>query len=317
MRGFRLHPPLIATAAAMAALTLISIGALLLDDRTLVGAPIWLKPMKFAISLTIYTATLAWLISLLTRRRRVGWWLGTGVAAAAFVEMAVIVGQVVRGQRSHFNTATPLDSALYSMMGVTIVGVWLATAGLGILLLRERIADRPAALAIRLALPIALAGLAVGFLMTRPTPDQLDTMTRTAPTVVGAHSVGVTDGTPGLPLFGWSTEGGDLRVGHFIGMHALQALPLLAFALALAARRVRRLRDEQIRVRLLTVAAGAYAGLTLLVTGQALRGQPLIHPDALTLGSAGALLLATAGGMLWALAHPAAAPDHPAPLATR
>jgi hypothetical protein len=304
----RLHRPLLATGAIMAALTAVSLAGLLLDDRILVGVPIWIKPLKFAISLTIYTVTIAWLISLLTRRRRLGWWLGTIIAVGALVEMVVIVGQVVRGRQSHFNVATPLDATLYSLMGATIVVVWLATAGIAVLLLRQRIADRAAAVAVRLGLLIGLAGLGVGFLMTRPTPAQTAAMADAPPTVVGAHSVGVADGGHGLPLVNWSTAGGDLRVGHFVGMHALQALPLLALGLTLAAGRVRRLRDERTRARLMAVAAGGYAGLVALVTWQALRGQSIVHPDAITLGTGAALLAATGIGLGWALrrADPAA-----------
>jgi hypothetical protein len=303
MRPSRLHPPLMITAAVMTVLALVSVTGLLLDDRILVGAPIWLKPLKFAISLAIYSVTFAWLISLVDRGRRLAWWLGTVIAAASLIEMTVIVGQVVRGRRSHFNVSTPLDSALFSTMGATIVVLWLATAAIGVLLLRQRLGDRPAALAIRLSLPIALAGLSVGFLMVSPTPDQQAASAHAAPTVVGAHSVGVPDGGPGLPLVNWSTTGGDLRIGHFIGMHALQALPLLALALSIGARRWRRLHDESVRARVVAVAAAGYAGLVLLLTWQALRGQSLVHPDGQTLGVAAALVMGTALGTVWAISR--------------
>ncbi len=294
-----------ATAAGMLVFAVISAAGLIVDDRTLVGAPIWLKPLKFGISLAIYTVTMAWLISLLTRGRRAAGRLGSVIGVAAFIEMAVIVGQAARGRQSHFNFATPLDSALFSLMGVTIVVVWMATLWIGVLLMIQRIGDRPTALAIRFAIIIALGGLATGFLMTSPTASQIEQMKTAPPTIMGAHSVGVADGGAGLPLVGWSTEGGDLRVGHFVGMHALQALPLLAFLLALAARRFTRLGDELLRTRLVLIAASAYAALTLLVVWQALRGQPLLSPDALTLSALLAVVVAAAGALALAFLRPA------------
>ena len=90
----------------------------------------------------------------------------------------------------------------------------------------------------------------------------------------------------------WSTTGGDLRIPHFIGMHALQALPLLALLLTALARRFAPLRDDDVRARLVVVAAAAYAGLLALLTWQALRGQPLIHPDIVTVGAAVVLVAA-------------------------
>jgi hypothetical protein len=190
-------------------------------------------------------------------------------------------------------------------MGVTIVVVWLATLWIGVLLMIQRIGDRPTALAIRFGIVIALGGLATGFLMTNPTSDQLARMDTAPPTLVGAHSVGVPDGGAGLPILGWSTEGGDLRAGHFVGMHALQALPLLAFLLVLASRRFARLSDEQLRTRLVLTFAAVHAALTLLVIWQALRGQPLLSPDALTLSALLAIAVAAAIGLVAAFTRPA------------
>jgi hypothetical protein len=308
MGSLRLHRPLMVTAALMLVLGLVSVGGLIADDRVLLGAPIWLKPAKFTISLAVYAVTLAWLISLIRPARRLAWWLGTVIAVAATLEIAAIMAQAARGRTSHFNVGTALDAALFSLMGATIVALWLATAGVAVLSLRQRMSDRATSLAIRLGLVIALGGLSVGFLMTSPTPEQRAAMTRAAPTVIGAHSVGVPDGGAGLPVVGWSTEGGDLRAGHFVGMHALQALPLFAFGLLGGARRVRRLASPRVRARLVVVAAAGYAGLTILITWQALRGQALIHPDPVTLAAAGGLIAATAVGAGWALRRPAAEP---------
>ncbi|NUR72359.1 MAG: hypothetical protein HOU81_16210 [Hamadaea sp.] len=299
-RLIRLHPPLMITALLMAALTVWCLIGLAVDDRVLLGVPIWLKPLKFSISVMIYSVTLAWLISLLTKRRLASA-MGTVIAVTALIELAAIVGQAARGHRSHFNFATTLDGALFTLMAISIVVLWLATVVVAVQLIRQRIASRPAAYAIRAGIVIAIAGLAEGFFMTRPKPGQIETASSGGERIFGAHSIGVADGGNGLPFVNWSTEGGDLRVGHFIGMHALQALPLFALALMLLGRRFGRLADEQTRARLVLTAAAAYAGLTALVTWQALRGQSIVHPDGLTWAAAGVLGVVVIAGIGWSL----------------
>ena len=101
----------------------------------------------------------------------------------------------------------------------------------------------------------------------------------------GGHTVGAADGGAGMPITGWSLEHGDLRVGHFIGLHALQVLPLLAWALL----RWTHL-DAATRARLLHVAGAAYTAVVLLVTWQALRGQSIVRPDGVTLAASAALV---------------------------
>ncbi|MEU8622888.1 hypothetical protein [Streptomyces sp. NPDC048623] len=287
----------------MVLLALVSAGGLLLDDRVLVGAPIWAKPFKFSLSFIAYALTLAWMLSLLpgTRARRTGWWAGTVLTVASAIEMVLITLQVVRGTQSHFNVSTPFDAAVFQAMGATVVILWLAALVIAVLLLRARILDRATAWAVRLSSLIALAGAAVGFAMVRPTPQQL---AQDDPPIAGAHSVGVPDGGPGLPLIGWSTTGGDLRIAHFFGMHALQLVPLVLLLLAALAPRLTRLADDRIRLRLVLVASGAYAGVFALVTWQALRGQPLLSPDALTLAAAGVLAVLTLAATAWALRTP-------------
>ncbi|MFD4222988.1 hypothetical protein [Streptomyces griseus] len=289
----------------MAALAVVSAVGLVVDDRALVGAPIWAKPFKFSVSFVAYCLTLAWMLTLLTRGRRIGRWAGHVVVLTSLVEMVIITVQVVRGKRSHFNTATAFDSALWNTMGMTIVVLWAATLVIAVLLLRTRIADRAEALAVRGGLLIALAGAALGFLMTLPSESQQAVGNLDATDAIGAHSVGVPDGGPAMALTGWSTTGGDLRAPHFVGMHALQLIPLLLIALVLLAPRFAPLRDAGVRLRLVRVAVAGYAALVALITWQALRGQPLIHPDGITLAAAGAILAAVAGGA-WAALRPAA-----------
>ncbi len=284
--------------SAMAVLTVVAAVGVVADPRVLTGAPIWLKPLKFAISFVLYGVTLAWMLSLLPRRSRAAERAATVIVAMAVVEMVVIVGQVLRGTTSHFNGTTTLDAMLFSVMGAAITVLFAAqlvlAVVLAVVLARRSLADRAGGYAVRLGLAVSLLGMLVAFPMVAQPPAG-------APAgISGAHSVGVPDGGPGLPLLGWSTTGGDLRVGHFVGMHALQVLPLLAILLDrfLGAR-----LDELTRARLVLVGGAAYAALTLLVTAQALRGQPLLAPDGLTLAAAAALVVATAAATALVLAR--------------
>ncbi|MBW5425112.1 hypothetical protein GKQ77_26730 [Streptomyces sp. BG9H] len=300
------HRPLVLFSASMAVVAVVSAVGLVVDDRVLVGAPIWAKPLKFSLSFIAYGLSLAWMLSLLDRGRRTGWWAGTVVAATSAVEMLIITGQVVRGKRSHFNHQTPFDETLFNAMAVTVVILWFATVAIAVLLLRTRITDRASAWAMRCGIALALAGAAIGFLMTQPAAGQR----RGESPVVGAHSIGVPDGGPSMPLTGWSTTGGDLRIPHFVGMHALQLLPLLLMALLALAPRVARLADERVRLRLVLVGSGTYAALFALVTWQALRGQPLIHPDGATLTAAALIAGAAAAGTYAALRAPTGPTTH-------
>ncbi|WP_431903096.1 hypothetical protein [Amycolatopsis thermoflava] len=296
------HRPMTWTAGIMAGMTVVSLGGLALDDRVLLGAPIWLKPLKFAVSIALYCVTWAWMLTLLRRGQRLAARVSTAIAVIVLVEYAIIVLQVVRGRASHFNAATAFDATLFTVMGISIAALWTGTLVLTILLLRTEITDAAARWAIRLGAVVSLAGLGLGGLMIGPTDEQLRSMRDgTFEGLVGAHSVGVADGGPGMPLTGWSTTGGDLRIPHFVGMHALQVLPLFALLLTVLARRVARLRSGVVRARLVAVAGFGYAGLVALVTWQALRGQPLIHPDARTLAALAGIVVAVAAGAAWSL----------------
>lgn len=301
-RGGGRHRPLMWLFWLMVGTTSVSLVGLVLDDRVLVGAPIWLKPFKFSVSIGLYALTWAWMLSLQPRRGRLMWWLGTLVAGLLLIEMVIIVGQVIRGTRSHFNVETPFDAAMFSVMGTSIAVVWACNLVQAVVMIRQRWGDRPTAWGIRLGVLVSLLGMAVAFLMPRPTSDQLSALEAHGRSdTIGAHSVGVADGGAGLPVTGWSTEGGDLRIGHFIGLHALQLLPLLAAVLLIAARSRPRLRDERVRTRLVWSGALLHTGLVVLTTWQALRGQPLFAPDTLTVIGLGALVLVTGLGVVWSL----------------
>jgi hypothetical protein len=293
------HRPWLWLGAVMAVVTFICIGGLIVDDRTLLGVNVWEKPLKFSISTVIYAITWSWLIGQVVRFRRIAWWAGTVTAALWTIELVIIVGDAIGGAQSHFNVTTPYTATLWSIMGTSISILWVVTFVLCVILFRNSLGDAARTLAIRSGALLALVGMGLGFLMTIPTSAQLSDFRG----ISGAHTVGLEDGGPGIPILGWSTVGGDLRIPHFVGMHALQLLPLLIILIELAARRVPLLREVSVRYRIVLVAAASYVGVIGIVTWQALRGQSIVHPDAVTLAVAGALLIAASAGLAVVLAR--------------
>ena len=288
--------PLTATGLIMLAALAAALVGLWLDPRLITGAPAWLKPAKFAISTAIYTLTLAWIFTYLhdcpRTRRIVGW----TTAIILVVEVGLIYVQAWRGTTSHFNVGTPLDALLFGVMGIAIVVQTLASLAVAVALWRQRFDDVALGWAVRLGLTISIIGASTGGLMVVPTQAQIANARATHQMPLsGAHTVGGPDGGPGIAGTGWSREHGDIRVPHFLGLHAMQALALVAVLLP------RRSPDAR-RVRLTLVAAGSYVTLFVVLLVQALRGEPLMTPSApilvslgiWALGSAVAAWLATA-----------------------
>lgn len=294
-----LHRPLVLLALASAGLLVVSLGLMLIDGRQVLGASIWLKPAKFAASVGLTSFTLALLLRQMAP-------LGRGVRAAVAVaigvfvlELAIITLQSARGVASHFNVATATDTVLFAIMGLAIAIATLALGYVGWRSFRQRFSSPAQGWGIRLGFLVMLIGASLGGLMPRPTDEQLrDRQAGERISVVGAHAVGVPDGGPGLPVTRWSTDGGDLRIPHFLGLHALQLLPLAGWWLG---RRHRGAAAGVAARRTVVIGAG-YLGLIAATLVQALRGQPLVAPDAATVASLALVLVGTGVGW-WLVAR--------------
>lgn len=215
------------------------------DARLITGAPAWNKPLKFFLSGGIYAATFAWYLAQWRREDgqvlpRYLWWTGTVVAAMLAIELVLITMQAARGVPSHFNVGTPFDTRVFNVMGSAIFTLSACHAVLCVALLRARWTNAALLSACRWGGGVTLAGLLVGALMVMPTRAQFEAAGDGRMTTQGSHSVGGSDGGPGLPFLGWSTFVGDRRMPHFVGLHAMQLVPLAVLFVPVSRRAVRR-----------------------------------------------------------------------------
>jgi hypothetical protein len=290
--------PLSIMGGAMLITLLATLVGIFVDHRVITGAPAWLKPAKFAISVSIYCFTFVWLLCFVENCPRLVRLITNVTVVGLIVEMIAIIVQAARGTTSHFNLTTPFNSFLWFAMGTFIVLVWAMNMLLAIMLILQRMPDRVFAWSLRLGVLISSIGMAVAFFMVRPTPHQAAAIANGhRPHIVGAHNVGVPDGGSGLPVLGWSTVGGDLRAAHFVGLHALQILPFRCWLLT-RRKGVFAFLATNDRLALVWTAGLAYLGFVLLLTWQALRGQSVISPDARTITAAAALLAVCATSIL-------------------
>lgn len=285
----RASPALTVVGFVMAADLVFCLIGLVVDRRVITGAPAWLKPAKFALSTMIACWSFAYCIAAVAVWPRFVRALDMLLAAGLFLEIALIDMQAARGTTSHFNTGTHFDAMVYAVMGLSIACIWLSMLLLTIVLFRQPFAGSAWGWSLRLGMVLALFGTGSGGLMTMPSSRQLAEAHATGSMpLVGAHTVGAPDGGPGLPVTGWSVEHGDLRIAHFIGMHGLQVLPLLAWWLA------RRGLPQVTQRHLVFSLAASYLALFFLLLWQAFRGQPIVQPDRLTVESFALWLMLTA-----------------------
>jgi hypothetical protein len=206
----------------------------------------WFKPLKFAISIGLFSWTMAWYCHYLLNFNVTAFnW--TVIILFGF-ELAYVTFQASKGQLSHFNFDTTLYSILYSLMGLAAVIVTLFTAYIGFLFFTQSFPNLPSYYiwAIRLGILIFVVFSFEGALMS----SQM------------SHSVGAINDNSNWWIIGWSKTVGDLRVSHFIGMHALQLLPLLSFYI---------FKDTKATI----IISILYAVLATTTLVQALNGKPI------------------------------------------
>jgi hypothetical protein len=228
----------------------------LFDSTTILGINRWIKPMKFSASIALYAATAAWFTGYLPENKPSVKWISWGIAVCMIAEIVCIVLQPARGTTSHFNRATPFDGVIFSIMGAMIVINTVLDAFLLVLFFKEKVAIPESYLwGIRLGLAVFIIAALEGIVMI----------------IRLSHSVGVADGGAGLPFVNWSTQGGDLRIAHFFGLHALQALPIAGYIF----HKLSAKKSLSYPVAWTWIFAFAYTSIGVLLLMQAMQGKPL------------------------------------------
>jgi hypothetical protein len=192
-------------------------GGVFADDVQVLGVSRWLKPMKFYLSVGIMVWTMGWLLHYLSNTQKTKLYSSV-IVFTMFFENAIILLQAVRGTTSHFNIKTPTDGLLFSVMGILIIVFTIVCLFICISFFLQKHFDIPVAYVWGIRLGILF------FIIFSLEGGMMISMMK--------HTVGAADGSPGLPILDWSSEYGDLRIAHFIGIHSLQVLPLLGFYVA-------------------------------------------------------------------------------------
>ena len=251
------QPVLARFGAGMAALAPVTLLLAAVDDRTVLGVDTWFKPTKFFLSIAVYALTLAWAFRYLTPERkasRAGRYVVRVTVVAGLLEQSVIVVRAALAQQSHFNVATPLDAGLYYAMGLGAVLLVSTAAVTGVQLKRSGLLP-----------PARLLGWHAGLLLA----GVLGGLTGGVMGSGTSHLVGADgDDRQGLPFLGWSTSVGDLRIAHFLALHAMFVLPLVGWLAG-------RTAPGRAGVAVTWAAVLGWTAVVLAVLVNALAGNPL------------------------------------------
>ena len=252
------QPALVTTGTGFILLFFTLAAISIFDATQILGINRWIKPMKFASSIAIFLLTVAVFLSFVRGYE----WSKLIIAWATILtmvgEMVIIVTQATRGTTSHFNTKTGIDSALFGLMGTMIALNTLAAVYLlFVYFVAEINLSTPVVWGVRLGIILFLIASAEGGYMISHL----------------SHSVGVADGGAGLPFVNWSTTGGDLRIAHFVGIHAMQVLPAATLAFVWLQDHLWRFSPTILTFALALIYFAAFNFFFI----QAMHGQPLLR----------------------------------------
>ncbi len=269
--------PLYWNAISMLVCLFVLIPLIIFDERLVTGSAVWIKPLKFTLSIGIYSLTFIWILQFFPKTESIYLKISWILTITSWIEILAIFGQAARGEQSHFNITTPLNGLIFSLMGISIGIFWLAHLTLSFFLLKQRDLSPFLKEGLLWGLLISAYGMIIGFFMTTPRPEQIEMMKQGILKVIGGHTFGAEDGGAGIRFFGWSTVAGDMRVAHFFGMHAIQFFTILIMmVLGFDAKK----SDRYLSNTPLRFLGTGILGITITMTIQSLFEESIFHTSA-------------------------------------
>jgi hypothetical protein len=218
-----------------------------IDKSQIMGINSWIKPMKFFLSVGIFAWTMAWLLYYLDQQKQVRI-ISKVIVVVMSLELVLISLQAARGETSHYNISSLFNGIVFQTMGIAIIINTAIVFWTFLLFRKENKLPKGYKLGIQLGLFIFVLASLEGFTMISKM----------------AHTVGAPDGVEGYYFLNWAKQYGDLRIAHFLGLHAIQIVPLFAWYFA---------RNKPLRVAVFGIL---FFFLSFVTFWKALQGLPII-----------------------------------------
>lgn len=252
-------PYLSALTIVLALMTLQTLGAMALDDRLHNGINIWSKPLKFDVALATYVATLAIFARWIPFETRQKVWFKaftSSVVISILLEIIWIKGAAAAGTASHFNIGSPLMAIAYTVAGLAAIILTTGALVYGFLIWRNKNTG--------LSKPMHFAIWFGSISMAIMTVVVASYMAAQSGHLVGGNLLD----TEAMPIMGWATDGGDLRVSHFFASHIIHILPLFVL--------ISSWMFKSTSMRAVISVAALYSVFTFYTLWEAINGIPFL-----------------------------------------
>ncbi len=179
------------------------------DQRLIREVGVWVKPMKFMASTSLFAFTTAWVVKIANSRVDQTYkfvWIVALMMTTSLFEVGYISYQAAQAEASHYNVTDEFHAFMFGLMAVAAVGLTGSQAWLAWEIWSEQKNSN-----ITVVTWSVIIGLIMTFVLT----------------TVSGFMLGSRQPPAGqwMPLLGWHWAQ-DIRPSHFLGVHAQQLIPL-------------------------------------------------------------------------------------------